>query len=61
MKIIKKFLTFIIEPLNFLANRKLAEKTSVYFAKNKWVSYVVALVFTILILLLMYLIPNLAW
>jgi hypothetical protein len=57
----KKLLKLIFEPLNFLANRKLAEKTSVFFSKNKWASYVLALAFTILILLLMYLIPNLAW
>jgi membrane protein YdbS with pleckstrin-like domain len=58
---IKKMLKLIIEPLNYLANRKFAEKTSVYFSKNKWVSYVVALLFTFIILVLMYVIPNLAW
>jgi hypothetical protein len=58
---LKKLLKLIVEPLNFLANRKLAEKTSVYFSKNKWVAYVVALAFTLIILVLMYVIPNLAW
>jgi hypothetical protein len=58
---LKKIFKLIIEPLNFLANRKFAEKTSVYFSKNKWAAYVVALVFTIIILVLMYIIPNLAW
>ena len=58
---IKKLIKLIIEPLNYLANRKFAEKTSVYFSKNKWVSYVVALFFTLIILVLMYVIPNLAW
>jgi len=58
---IKKILKLIIEPLNYLANRKFAEKTSVYFSKNKWVAYVVALAFTFIILVLMYIIPNLAW
>lgn len=58
---IRKLFKLIIEPLNYLANRKFAEKTSVYFSKNKWVSYVVALFFTLIILVLMYIIPNLAW
>jgi hypothetical protein len=58
---IKKILKLIIEPLNYLANRKFAEKTSLYFSKNKWVAYVVAFAFTIIILILMYIIPNLAW
>jgi len=58
---IRKLFKLIIEPLNYLANRKFAEKTSVYFSKNKWVSYVVALFFTLIILVLMYVIPNLAW
>ncbi len=54
MKLLKKILTFIFEPLKAFANRNLAEKTSNYFNKNKWMIYVLSFVLTALILFITY-------
>jgi hypothetical protein len=58
---LKKIAKLIFEPLNFLANRNFAEKIFIYFNKNKGVSYVVAVIFTIILFILFYIIPNIAW
>lgn len=54
MKIFKTILTFIFEPLKAFANRNLAEKTSAYFNKNKWMIYVVSFIITLLIIVITY-------
>lgn len=54
MKTLKTILTFIFEPLKAFANRNLAEKTSTFFNKNKWMIYVVSLIFTLLIIIITY-------
>jgi hypothetical protein len=60
MKVIKTILTFIFEPLKAFANRNLAEKTSAFFNKNKWMIYVVSLIFTLLILFITY-VSEVTW
>lgn len=54
MKILKKILTFIFEPLKTLSNRNIAEKTSSYFNKNKWMIYVVSFLITFIVLFVTY-------
>ncbi|MBU1142035.1 MAG: hypothetical protein KKH92_00150 [Firmicutes bacterium] len=56
---IKKILTLLFEPLKAFANRNLAEKISIYFNKNKWMTYVIALIFTLIIIFLGYSISGL--
>ena len=56
---IKKILTLLFEPLKAFANRNLAEKISTYFSKNKWMTYVIALVFTLIIIFLGYTVSGL--
>jgi len=58
---LKKFLTLIFEPLKAFSNRNIAEKTATYFNKNKWLAYVVSIVITLAILVIKYVIPNIAW
>ena len=56
---IKKFFTIIIEPLKSFANRNFAEKLSVFYHKHKWISYLLAFLATIVLLVLNYVLPNL--
>ncbi len=56
---IKKLFITIIEPLKSFANRNFAEKLSVFYHKNKWISYVIALLITLILLFLNYVLPNL--
>ncbi|MDO9629186.1 MAG: hypothetical protein Q7I99_04725 [Acholeplasmataceae bacterium] len=56
---IKKLWTLFFEPLKAFANRNLAEKVSLYFNKNRWMTYVVALIFTLIIIFLGYTISGL--
>ena len=56
---LKKIWTLLFEPLKAFANRNLAEKVSNYFSKNKWMTYVIALIFTLIIIFIGYTIPNL--
>jgi len=51
---LKKLLTLIFEPLRAFANRNLAEKTSMFFQKNKWMTYVLSVVITVIIILMFY-------
>ncbi|MDY0075242.1 MAG: hypothetical protein WC992_04320 [Acholeplasmataceae bacterium] len=60
MKILRKIITLIFEPLKALSNRNIAEKTSSYFAKNKWMVYVLAFVITMAILFITYVL-NVSW
>lgn len=54
MKTLKRILTLIFEPLRAFANRNLAEKTSSFFNKNKWMIYVVSFLITLLVLFITY-------
>jgi len=56
---IKKFFFIIIEPLKSFANRNFAEKLSVFYHKHKWISYLLAFLATIVLLVLNYVLPNL--
>jgi len=58
---LKKFLTLVFEPLKAFSNRNIAEKTSNYFNKNKWLAYVISFLITLAIMLFKYVIPGLAW
>lgn len=60
MKIIKKILTLIFEPLRAFANRNIAEKTSSFFNKNKWMIYVVSFLITLAVLFITYIL-NISW
>jgi hypothetical protein len=55
----KKLLTLIFEPIKAFSNRNVAEKISQFFSKNKWLAYVVALVATLTLFVLYYVLPNL--
>jgi hypothetical protein len=55
----KKLLNILLEPLKAFANRNFAEKTAVYFSKNKWMIYVLSVIVTIIMLALFYVVPNL--
>jgi membrane-bound acyltransferase YfiQ involved in biofilm formation len=55
---IKKIWTLFFEPLKAFANRNLAEKVSTYFNKNKWMTYIIALIFTLIIIFLGYTISG---
>jgi hypothetical protein len=55
----KKLLNIILEPLKAFANRNFAEKTAIYFSKNKWMIYVLSFLLTVLMLVLFYVVPNL--
>ena len=54
MKTLKRILTLVFEPLRAFANRNLAEKTSSFFNKNKWMIYVVSFLITLIILFITY-------
>ncbi len=54
MKTLKRILTLIFEPLRAFANRNLAEKTSSFFSKNKWMIYVVSFLITLFVLFITY-------
>ena len=54
MKTLKRILTLVFEPLRTFANRNLAEKTSSFFNKNKWMIYVVSFLITLIILFITY-------
>ncbi len=56
---LKKIWTLFFEPLKAFANRNLAEKISTYFTKNKWMTYIIALIFTLIIIFIGYTIPGL--
>ncbi|HAX01982.1 MAG: hypothetical protein A2Y45_02635 [Tenericutes bacterium GWC2_34_14] len=60
MKILKKILTLIFEPLKALSNRNLAEKTSSFFNKNRWMIYVVSFIITMLVLIITYVL-SISW
>lgn len=60
MKTLKKILTLIFEPLKALSNRNIAEKTSSYFNKNKWMIYVVSFLITLLVLFITYIL-KVSW
>lgn len=60
MKTLKKILTLIFEPLKALSNRNIAEKTSSYFNKNKWMIYVVSFLITLLVLFVTYIL-KVSW
>ena len=51
---LKKLFTLIFEPLKAFANRNLAEKIAMFFSKNKWMTYVLSVVITVIILLMFY-------
>jgi hypothetical protein len=55
----KKLLNIILEPLKAFANRNFAEKTAIYFSKNKWMIYVLSFILTMLMLVLFYVVPHL--
>jgi len=61
MKMIKKILVLIFEPIRALSNRTFAEKAESFFAKNKWAIYVLSLLVTAIILFLVYFLPNISW
>jgi uncharacterized BrkB/YihY/UPF0761 family membrane protein len=54
----KKLLTLIFEPIKAFSNRNVAEKISQFFSKNKWLAFVVALVVTLVMFILYYVLPN---
>ncbi len=56
---IKKLLTFIFEPLRAFSNRNFAEKLSLFYQKNKWISVFLALLITLVIVFFTYVFPNL--
>ncbi len=60
MRLFKKILTFIFEPLKAFANRNIAEKISSFFFKNKWMIYVLSAIITLLILTITYIL-NVNW
>jgi len=60
MNTIKKILTFIFEPLRAFANRNIAEKTSTFFSKNKWMIYVVSFLITLVVLVITYVL-EISW
>jgi t-SNARE complex subunit (syntaxin) len=60
MKTLKKILTLLFEPLKAFANRNLAEKTSAFFYKNKWMIYVVSFIITMLVLVITYVL-SISW
>lgn len=60
MKLLKKILTLIFEPLKALANRNIAEKTSSYFNKNRWMIYVVSFLITLVVLFVTYIL-KISW
>jgi hypothetical protein len=51
---LKKILTLIFEPLKAFANRNLAEKISMFFSKNKWMTYLLSVLITIIVVLMFY-------
>jgi hypothetical protein len=55
----KKLLNILLEPLKAFANRNFAEKTAIYFSKNKWMVYVLSVIVTLVMLALFYVVPNL--
>jgi hypothetical protein len=57
----KRLFTLIVEPLKFFASRNFAEKLSVYFSKNKVMTYLVAFVITVIIIFFAYILPNVKW
>jgi hypothetical protein len=57
----KRLLTLIVEPLKFFASRNFAEKVSVYFSKNKGMTYLVAFFITMIIIFFAYILPNVKW
>ncbi|MFH0767664.1 MAG: hypothetical protein ABH890_05910 [Bacillota bacterium] len=56
---IKKVLALIFEPLRSFSNRNFAEKLSVFYHKNKWIAYVLAILLTAIMVFLAYILPNL--
>ena len=56
---LKKLMNIILEPLKAFANRNFAEKTAIYFSKNKWMIYVLSFIVTLIMLALFYVVPNL--
>lgn len=54
----KKLLNIFLEPLKAFANRNFAEKTAIYFAKNKWMIHVISVLVTLIMLALFYVVPN---
>ncbi|MDI6452155.1 hypothetical protein [Peloplasma aerotolerans] len=57
----KRIMNIFLEPLKAFANRNFAEKVSIYFSKNKWFTYVVSVIITLIILFFAYVLPNIAW
>jgi len=57
----KKILTLFVEPLKFFASRNFAEKVSVYFSKNKIMTYFVSFLITAIIIFFAYILPNVKW
>jgi hypothetical protein len=57
----KRLFTLIVEPLKFFASKNFAEKASVYFNKNKAMTFLVAFVITLMIIFFAYILPNVKW
>ncbi len=57
----KKLLTLFVEPLKFFSSRNFAEKVSVYFSKNRFMTYVISLLITAIIIFFAYILPNVKW
>lgn len=55
----KKILNLIFEPLKAISNRNFAEKLSVFYSKNRWLSFVLAFIITAIMIFLVYILPNL--
>lgn len=50
----KKILSFFLEPIKAFSNRQVAEKTANYYHKHPWIAYVIALIITVVLILLNY-------
>lgn len=57
----KRILSFFFEPIKFFANRKFAEKLSVYLSKKPVVIAFISFLITLLIIFFTYIFPNLQW
>ena len=58
MKIIKNIISVLLEPFKILNNRNFGEKVVNFFQSHKFMYYIVATFFTLLILFMMYVFPN---
>lgn len=56
MNILKKILLYIIEPFHKFGAKGYSEKASKYLSRHTWILYIIALVITVIIVTLSYLI-----